>query len=215
MATLTTDQVTALAYNAGFRGDVLWKMVAIAWGESSFRTDATSYTGCCHGLWQINDRDAWPQFRANVNDPTTNAKYAFKIYKAQGLKAWSAYGGSNYNSKVKEAQASALKLSANPASQAGILDTIAKGTGLTATSNALPNLPNPLAPAEAAISVANRVGHWITDPDNLMRIFKVLMGAGVIVVGAAIMGDKAILNVASNAIPVGKAAAKVAKAVTK
>ena len=41
----------------------------------------------------------------------------------------------------------------------------------------------------------NRMGAWITNPDNLVRIVKVVLGGFVILVGGAALMDKQVMNV--------------------
>lgn len=100
--TLTREQAAQVAYQAGFRGDDLAKMVAIAGRESGYiagahRTNSSrSALSGDRGLWQIN-KDAWDaqliaagiiRQASDLFDPLTNAKAAKYVFDKQGLAAW-------------------------------------------------------------------------------------------------------------------------------
>ena len=221
MTALSAEAVAAAAYAGGFRGNDIIDAVAVAYAESSW--DPNNKNSCCHGLWQINI-GAHPGMSANVYDPIQNAKYAYTIFRAAGNKwcatgkppngcnPWQGYGNSNYKS-------------ARPKAIEGYMSAMTKiNNGQTPQSivgSNTPSIPGGLpSPGEAASSLAgitpfvttiNRIGHWITDPDNLMRIFKVLTGGVVIIVGAAIMMDKQIMSV----VPAGRIAKAAKGAVSK
>jgi cell wall-associated NlpC family hydrolase len=93
---LSFDQIAQAAYSAGFRGQALSWMTAIAMRESGGRTDA--YNGNTRtgdnswGLWQINTLGGnGPNIRrmlqslgysgqfSDLNNPTINAQVAFKL----------------------------------------------------------------------------------------------------------------------------------------
>jgi hypothetical protein len=90
------------AADAGFRGELLTTMVAIARPESDWGRDnpPTNFNGsCCYGMWQINwnaNKSSFPQFSFNdLSDPEKTAQMAMIIYRSQGLTAcsWQVYGG--------------------------------------------------------------------------------------------------------------------------
>jgi hypothetical protein len=89
---LNYNQVAALAIRAGFSKSQSVVMTAVAKAESSFRTAAVSYIGCCGGLWQINFQ-VHPVSKSSTFDPYINASWAKKIFDSQGLDAWEAYTG--------------------------------------------------------------------------------------------------------------------------
>lgn len=60
------------------------------------------------------------------------------------------------------------------------------------------SVPNPLGAAEAVIAAFNRMGAWITNPDNLMRIVKVGLGAVIVIVGGAALMDKELSGPAAS-----------------
>lgn len=114
---LTGAQVAQAAYNAGFRGDNLVKMVAIAGRESHFNPGALNPnqgTGDrSYGLWQLNtlnkpgagmmedlmnDLLGMPKGNTNFDalyDPQTNANMAYQFYLRNGstLRPWGEYKG--------------------------------------------------------------------------------------------------------------------------
>jgi Lysozyme like domain len=105
MATLSREQVAQLAYQAGFRGEDLVKIVAIAGRESGYTTDAwrTDNPGGGTGdvgLLQINYVNV-PYLRqaigiSSINDlldPATNLRAAYALYQQGGLSPWTAGPG--------------------------------------------------------------------------------------------------------------------------
>jgi hypothetical protein len=119
---LTAEQVAKMAYEAGFRGQALVDVVAIAGRESHY--DPTAHnpnrkTGDnSYGLMQINMIDKLgparlQQFGLTSNeqllDPMTNMRAAFSMYQSSGgtLSAWGAYKGKSntYNTDLKAAAA--------------------------------------------------------------------------------------------------------------
>jgi hypothetical protein len=105
--TLTWDMVAALALHpqgGGWSRSEAITMVAVARAESSFRTKAVSYTGCCHGLWQINTQ-VHPYSVSDMRDPYKNVVAAKSIWNKQGLSAWEAYTNGSYEAFVSDATA--------------------------------------------------------------------------------------------------------------
>jgi len=105
MPQLSDDQLAQLAYGAGFRGQVLVDMVAIALRESRGNSDAVGdkdnpKRGCgSFGLWQINSCPGYgagaPRYSDNPTallDPATNAAAAFMLSKnGTWLQPWTSY----------------------------------------------------------------------------------------------------------------------------
>lgn len=114
---LTAEQVAQVAYQAGFRGDVLAQMTGIAFqresrnpstnmasaGAHRTSTNNNAATSGDYGLWQIN-WGTWGQQlisagiikqAVDLYDPVTNAKAAMFVYQKSGnkLTAWSAAAG--------------------------------------------------------------------------------------------------------------------------
>lgn len=103
---MSAQQIAQVAYNAGFRGKDLVSMVAIAMRESHGNPSAfngNKGTGDqSYGLWQINMLGDMGKQRATalgitdynaLLDPAMNAKAAFQLYQATGLRPWGGYKG--------------------------------------------------------------------------------------------------------------------------
>lgn len=239
MARVSAECAVAYAMIGGWRSQTdIITAVAVAMQESDLNTDAAN--SCCVGLWQINLK-AHNTTSDKMKNPVANAQMAYKVWSAAGGKwcatgspsahtcnPWQAYGASQPGRSWKQA----MQLAAN-----AYMSVIAKGIASDVLSGAsssdptkiladkglncigtdvlggggLPSVPNPLDAAGAFVSAFNRMGSWITNPDNLMRIFKVMAGGAIILVGGAALMDREITSVATKVLPVGR----VAKAVTK
>lgn len=124
MAALSGEQVAQLLYQAGFRGDDLTKMLAIAKRESGWQPDAhrtdrpKELLSGDMGLFQINYTN-WNLVssalgltsKSQLFDPLTNALAAKVLYDRSGLSPWSmgpggwtAGGDPMYGTNYNEAQ---------------------------------------------------------------------------------------------------------------
>ena len=119
---LSGENVARMAYQAGFRGDDLVKVVAISkresdWSPSAFNGNAGTGDRS-YGLMQINMiGELGParlrQFGLSSNeqllDPQTNLNAAFRMYSESGgsLNAWGGYKGlsNTFNTDVEAAGA--------------------------------------------------------------------------------------------------------------
>jgi len=101
MPILSDQQITELAYNAGFRGEALRWAVAIAKAESGGNPSAynpeaaagTAPNAGSRGLWQIYGT-AHPQYNSSIAfDPAVNARAAFEVYREAGNRftPWSTF----------------------------------------------------------------------------------------------------------------------------
>jgi hypothetical protein len=108
----------AAARAAGFTGEQIPLMAAIAMAESSGRPTALNNNPATgdqsYGLWQINmlggmGSERRRQFGISSNDqlydPATNARAAKAIYDSQGLGAWSVYRSGAYRQYLPAAAA--------------------------------------------------------------------------------------------------------------
>ena len=105
------------AYGAGFRGENLIKMTAVAMAESSGNPNETNMQGQdrSYGLWQINMKDGMgPQRRQQFGlasnealfDPATNARVAKGLFDERGFQPWrNSYGNANYQRWIGQARA--------------------------------------------------------------------------------------------------------------
>lgn len=190
MADLSNHQILDLAYKVGWRkaGD-LERVLAIVLAESSGNPNAVSYTGCCHGLMQINTNSTTktPQ---ELKDPETNMREGFRLWQSRGWQPWNSSRGGQLL-RGPEARASTATWHASPG-------VGAEGTG-GAIAGAVPSVPG----VSEALGVANRVRDWITTPANLGRIATGVVGVVVIIIGLAVLARPIVE-------PVAKAAAKAA-----
>lgn len=105
--TLPSAFIEIAVKEAGWPENLRETAVQIAKAESGGAPNIyNTYKQGHFGLFQIS-RSAWPDLFAlgsdRWTDPVTNAKYAYKIYKIQGFKAWEAYTNGKYKgAKVDE-----------------------------------------------------------------------------------------------------------------
>lgn len=150
MAALSSAQIRAYAQQAGFTGDTLNTMVAIAYAESGGDPHSHNSTppDDSYGLWQINMLGSMgparrKKFGISSNDqlfdPAINAKAAHIIYQEQGLKAWTTYTSGKYKQFLNGAPADTTGVTTGD-SQQGLL------SGITGAINAVgTNLFNGIA----------------------------------------------------------------------
>ena len=203
MATLSAVQVAALAYMAGWREKEIAEAVAVAKGESGYRTDAAN--SCCVGLWQVNLK-AHGVSAEDMKDPAKNAAKAYAIYKSAGgwctrgkppnCNPWQAYGKGNWNGALSEgtrALASLKKQMASGKTPADIANSsFLEGLGEGITSS-IPGADT-AAVLTAFVDALNRVGAWISDPENWVRIVKVMGGVTIVIVGGAVIAKDPIVS---------------------
>lgn len=78
------------AYRAGFRGEALMKIVAIAGRESSWNPNAINKSSDDTGMWQIAPIN-WGDFtQQDLLDPYKNAQVAYRLYQSGGFSPWKA-----------------------------------------------------------------------------------------------------------------------------
>jgi cell wall-associated NlpC family hydrolase len=90
---LRETQLSSLWRQAGGASSLAHLMGAIAMAESGGRTNAHNASGAS-GLWQIMPGSQ--RIGGNLFNPMINAENAVAIYRAQGLRAWSAYTNGAY-----------------------------------------------------------------------------------------------------------------------
>jgi lysozyme-like protein len=109
MATLTREQIAALAQQAGFTGDDVKIAVAVALAESGGDPNDLNNNpvtrDLSYGLWQINmlgslGPERRKEFGITSNnqlfDPATNARAAHIVWKNAGWNAWTTYTRGTY-----------------------------------------------------------------------------------------------------------------------
>jgi Lysozyme like domain len=183
MADLSNHQILDLAYEAGWRksGD-LERALAVVLAESSGNPNAVSYTGCCHGLYQINTNST-SKTPAELKDPKTNTAEAFRLWSSRGWQPWNSSRGGQLL-RGPEARASLATWHASPGlGSQGVGGAIGEAAG--AVTGAVPGVSEALGAVEKARA-------WITTPANLGRLATALIAGVIIVVGVATLLRPAI-----------------------
>lgn len=102
-------QAVDAAYKAGFRGETLVDMVAIAGRESSYRNSAQNLVPPDHsiGMWQINQLAHKGRYGTDrqLMNAYTNARAAWKLFKGGGLSPWQHAGGPLGDTNIGRARA--------------------------------------------------------------------------------------------------------------
>jgi hypothetical protein len=198
MAVLTGGQVAAYAREAGFKPGEVQVMVAIAWVESSFNTNAKNPTSTATGLWQI--LASHEQFKGwDLTDPAVNAKAARKLYvDAKGFKPWTASQGKwtrkeNIALGLKYAQQGANVSVPDLPGHIGVPDVI------TDPLNAVKDTAE--STADAVKAVGGAVG-WLSQPANLRRVAYVWVGGSMVLAGVVLIGFPYAKPIASKALKV-------------
>lgn len=87
------------AYQAGFRGEDLFKIVAIAGRESGWNPTAVNQSSRDTGMWQIAPMNWAPYTQEQLLDPFNNAKVAFRLFQSSGFHGWKATSSRMKNEK--------------------------------------------------------------------------------------------------------------------
>jgi hypothetical protein len=181
MADLSNHEILNLAYSVGWRkaGD-LERTLAIVLAESSGNPRAISYTGCCHGLWQINTNSTnkTPQ---QLYDPKTNAQEAFRLWTQRGWQPWDS-SRLGQIARGPEARASTATWHLSPDIGGP------PGTGIDpgkALENAIPGL-------EGLSQGLEKARAWLTTPANLGRLATGVIGAVIIIAGLVVLARPAV-----------------------
>jgi Lysozyme like domain/Putative peptidoglycan binding domain len=128
---LTPEQITLVASKAGFKGDNLVTIVAIALAESGGDALAIGDSGMSFGLWQINAHahpDMIPGWKHTASkeenikecsktawyDPFLNARFAYKLSGGGGFSPWSVYIHDTYKTKLNTAKLAVNAYLTNP-----------------------------------------------------------------------------------------------------
>jgi hypothetical protein len=235
MAKLSPAQIKGYAQDAGFSAGESTTMTAIALAESGGET--TSHNAVppddSYGLWQINMIGKLGPSRlkefgltsaSQLFDPAANAVAARKIYLGSGYHAWSTYTSGAYKLYMHKAGATAINSSATQGSALGntadIIAGVAGGPlGMAAGAyDAFGSSAGDVV--SSGVNIANdigKLGAWISNPTNWLRILYVTGGAAAILFAAQALfkpvtdaAIKGAVKTASNAIPEAKAVTKTA-----
>lgn len=145
-------------------------MGEVAVGESHCRNTATSWTGCCHCIWQIHELHAAKfnmskeEFKKKLkSDPMFCAEAAVAVMNSQGRGAWE---GTKYVGTGRDCSVTIDGKSVNESIVGGVQDVI------------------PDNPLNAVAAVLKPIGDFfkiITDADTWLRVGKVLLGAIILI----------------------------------
>ena len=149
-----------------------------------------------YGLWQIN-RDAHPQFsRGQLYDPLGNARAAVAVLGSGPPTPWSTYTNGAYQQYLQGGGSSGpvrpgggTDTGGGSSSPVGVFSTITGGAGdiFGRVFGGLWNAGKDAAQAVASIaqSIVFLV-HFVTNPDNWLRLVEFLVGVGLILFGVAV-----------------------------
>jgi Lysozyme like domain len=177
MAKLSNHEILDLAYRVGWReaGD-LERVLAIVLAESSGNTEVTSWTGCCHGLMQINTRVHRQYTTAQMKQAEPNMRAGFALWQQRRWQPWDSSRGGQLL-RGPEARLSTATWHASPG--AGSEGT--KG----AVSGAVPDVAGAIPGLSGALEATEKARSWITTPANLGRLAMAVLAGGAILVGVA------------------------------
>jgi hypothetical protein len=230
MAKLSQQQIAVYAKSAGMPNPVL--MSAIAMAESGGNPRAHNPVGLddSYGLWQINMLGAMgparrKQFGITSNtqlyDPAVNARAAAKILSGQGLKAWTTYTSGAYKKYMPKESGGTTQAGWWDDFWDGFSDGFDTGPGPedlwdggTGNDPGLEDIPGAselgdIAEGIGAIAEGTvKVGTWIAQPKNWVRVGYVVGGAALVMVGLFIVA-KPTFNKVAAATPGGQVLKKV------
>jgi Lysozyme like domain len=109
---LTDKQIAGAASSAGFAGSDLAIAVAVALAESGGESTATNHNNngsTDYGLWQINSIHSQILASGKWDDPTSNAKMAYRVFTDAGKRwrPWVTYNTQRYRVFMGRAQIAA------------------------------------------------------------------------------------------------------------
>lgn len=178
MTTYSYAQLEGLWIQGGGSATLAPVMAAIAMAESGGRSDAVGHNSngsTDTGLWQINS----VHNVSGMTDPIANAKEAVKIYKSQGLKAWTTYTSGAYKKFLKS----------GVAADTGVTNVSATGSTSTAQDTGVVG------------DIGSEIGKGFADA--LTSLFKPIISIMVwgteAVLGAALMAFGAYLILSQSA----------------
>jgi hypothetical protein len=178
---LTAEQVAAMAYGAGFRGDSLRTAVAVSFAENGRHdTNAQNHNtdgSTDYGLWQINSVHGIPQSELVI--PQKNAAAAYRISSSgRNWQPWTTYTSNKYAASLPAAQAAITKMAADGGANAVAKGVHGKEGGSGSSLAGDLGISNPL----------DALTGWVGDLKNLiadytLRAFEMLGGLILIFVG--------------------------------
>jgi hypothetical protein len=218
MTQLIVQEVIALAYTAGWRGNDVVTATAVARAESGYRTDAEGPKLCgkggARGLWQIN---ICVHNCPNYNDANANAACAHKIFQSQGWKAWEAYTNGRYKAFLSSATKAYANIQSDAKKEGKTLDQkMSEISGKAGVPGDI--VADAAGAASTIIPGVKEIGEFfnaLTQGNTWIRVGEGALGLLLLVVGvAAITRGTPIgsaIRTGAKAMPAGKAIGKVIK----
>lgn len=208
-------EVAKAAHSAGFPDSELVTAVAVAYAESSFNTNAVHHNAdgsTDYGVWQINsvhkDIIAGGQW-SNLAD---NARMAVAVWRSQGWNAWSVHkptdpiGYARYQAAIPAAVAFVTAGVGPAAAAAGTAGAAAgEAGGVVGAAGDTFGLAAEIARKPLAVL------DWLTQPSSWVRIVKVVVGVGLVVLGVNLFVRPILLPAAEKATGVATTVATKGK----
>lgn len=194
MGKLSATQVAQYARNAGFPASEIPMAVEVARLESGFDPNKEGLIDPRDkGLFQINSHYHPEVLSINWKDPQANTNLARQIWQQRGWGEWHTSGRARFNllGKTTTGQESTAAASSAKATES--------------QAEALRNVGSSiLGPIEAL----NRIGSWISEPANWVRVIEVVVGGALVLVGLAVVARPVaapIVSTAAEFTPAGRA----------
>ncbi len=238
MATLNAVQVAAAALMGGFPPNEVPRAVAVAKGESSFNTKARN-SCCSglwqiHRTAHA-DKIAAAGGEDKLTDPVVNAKLAYQIWRSAGgwcthgsppnCNPWQAYGVSNATGSWKGKLSEGARALAEVQTRTNNGDSLAHivNEGLDRSlgidlpdAGDIPGLGDLVDTAgaiagfgKAVVEFGNRIGAWISSPDNWIRVAEVIGGAVLFGLGLRIAFNKQVMDIGRTVVQYVKPGGKL------
>jgi len=207
-------QLVTLARGAGWTGNNIPIAGAVAMAESSGRTDVVNFLGCV-GPWQVYQKvhaKAHPEWTTEwLKNPVNNAHAAYTIWQGQGWQGWSTYTNGAYKKYMASATAAAASgVNADITIGGKKIDPLAPFKPGTY----LPGAADVGIPGAQTLEDLNDIAGKLSDPHLWIRIAYILLGVILVLIALTRMsGVQKVAKVAVNAMPEGRAATVISKAV--
>jgi hypothetical protein len=171
---------------------------AVALAESGGNPDAIGHNSngsVDRGLWQINSIHG----AQSTTDVTGNVRSAIAISNnGTNWQPWTTFVSGAYRKFL------------NPADPALIGNSIVDPGIATTPSNPLDALASGVSSVVGGVTNAVKAGQWLANPHNTIRIFLVVSGGGMLLIGVTILFRGTIENTVSTVVDTAKSAANAA-----
>lgn len=188
--TLSAVEIAQLSQSVlgGFTGDKAKIATAIALAESGgneLATNTNSNGTIDAGLWQINSvhKKSHPSWTIVwLQKPENNAKAMQSLSKGgSDWSPWTTYKSGAYKSHLDTADKAVKGI----ASDTSISDQVGGIPGVDAVETAVSSIGDALG----------KVGSWISNTDNWIRVAQVVGGLGLALIAVAIIGNSVVKKV--------------------